>query len=224
MISHCTGDVGKRMRSFGRRSAALTAAFALMVGGFAGQTAAGCGDRVPSISPQAPGLAHLALYRPDDPGRLVSVYDAWTESAPIVGLWEFEFHLKGAQNGLPDGALFDWGLATWHSDGSEIQFSAGRPPVAGDVCMGVWHMVGPNTFQLHHIALGLTPPDASGMFVGPAIIRATVTVNAAGNSYSGPYSVTIYPGSPDDGTEFNESGAPLVGFTGTITAKRVLPD
>jgi hypothetical protein len=44
---------------------------------------------------------------------------------------------------------------------------------------------------------------------------------ANGDSYMGPYSVTIYPGSPDNGTEFNESGTPLVTFTGTITAKRV---
>jgi hypothetical protein len=87
--------------------------------------------------------------------------------------------------------------------------------------MGVWRQVGKHQFKLHHIALGLTPPVATGTFVGPAIIRATVTVDGEADSYTGPYSVTIYPGSPDNGTEFNESGTPLVTFTGTITAKRV---
>lgn len=150
-----------------------------------------------------------------------SVSNDWFASGAIVGLWEFEFHLNGAQNGLPDKALFDWGLATWHDDGTEIQFSAGRPPSAGDVCMGVWRQVGKRQFKLHHIALGLTPPVADGTFVGPAVIQATVTLGGDADSFTGPYSVTIYPGSPDNGTEFNESGTPLVTFTGTITAKRV---
>ena len=48
-----------------------------------------------------------------------------------------------------------------------------------------------------------------------------MTVDSDADSYTGPYSVTIYPGSPDNGTEFNEKGTPLVTFTGTITAKRV---
>jgi len=171
----------------------------------AGQASAGCGD-VPQPSARASG------FHPTD----------YVESVPIVGLWEFEFHLKGDQNGFSNGTLFDWGLATWHSDGTEIQFSAGRPPVAGDVCMGAWREIAHGQYSLHHIALGLTPPDASGMFVGPAIIRATVTVAPNGESYSGPYSITIYAGSPTDGTEFNESGAPLMTFSGMITAKRVI--
>jgi hypothetical protein len=167
-----------------------------------------------------------AVYRPGEADftTLTQVSDEATDSAPIVGLWEFEVHLSGAQNGLPDNALFDWGLATWHDDGTEIQFSAGRPPSAGDVCMGVWKQVGRSKFKLHHIALGLTPPDSTGSFIGPAIIDASVTVDPSGKSYTGRYTISIYPGSPDDGTEFNESGAPLVGFVGTITAKRVTPN
>ena len=62
---------------------------------------------------------------------------------------------------------------------------------------------------------------ATGTFVGPAIINATVTVDPSGDSYTGPYSISIYPGSPNNGTEFNESGTPLETFAGTITAKRV---
>ena len=151
----------------------------------------------------------------------IPVADEGNENAPIVGLWEFEVHLKGAQNGLLDNALFDWGLATWHDDGTEIQFSAARPPSAGDICMGVWQQVGRSKFKLHHVALGLTPPASTGTYVGPAIISANVTVDPSGNSYAGQYTISVYPGSPDNGTEFNESGTPLVTFIGTITAKRV---
>jgi hypothetical protein len=46
-------------------------------------------------------------------------------------------------------------------------------------------------------------------------------------SYSGSYSVRIYPGLPTSGTpfdEFNDTGAPLVAFTGTIVAHRVTAD
>jgi len=207
------------------KGTALTLTLALMGLTVAGQAGAGCGDvSSPGTEKLSSARSTLAVYRPDadQSGAFIQVWD--TENAPIVGLWTFEVHLNGAQNGLPNAALFDWGLATWHSDQTEIQFSAGRPPVAGDVCMGAWKEIGRHKYKLHHIALGLTPPDASGLFVGPAIIRATVTVDSDGDSYTGPYSVTIYPGSPDNGTEFDETGAPLATFTGTITAKRVIAD
>ncbi len=148
----------------------------------------------------------------------------WYDNRSIVGLWEFEVHLSGAQNGLPDNFLLDWGLATWHDDGTEIQFSAGRPPSAGDVCMGVWKQAGKATFKLHHVALGLTPPNASGTFIGPTIIRADVHVEPAGDNYKGPYTLNVYPGSPDNGTEFTERGAPLATFVGVVRAKRVKAD
>jgi hypothetical protein len=209
------------MKQFGIKAAGLAIACGLL-GLTAGQAYAGCSDGV--APPKTPSSARFvpAVYHPGPASAaFMTVSDDWSESSAIVGLWEFEVHLNGAQNGLPDKALFDWGLATWHDDGTEIQFSAGRPPSAGDVCMGVWRQVGKHQFKLHHIALGLTPPVATGTFVGPAIIRATVIVDGDADSYTGPYSVTIYPGSPDNGTEFNETGTPLVTFTGTITAKRV---
>ena len=200
------------MKQFAIKTAGLAIACGLL-GLTAGQAYAGCSDGAAPAKDHASARFAPAVY--------MNVSDEWSESSAIVGLWEFEFHLNGAQNGLADKTLFDWGLATWHDDGTEIQFSAGRPPSAGDVCMGVWRQVGRHQFKLHHIALGLTPPTASGTFVGPAIIRATVTVDNDGDSYSGPYSISLYPGSPDNGTEFNEKGTPLVTFTGTITARRV---
>ncbi len=187
------------------------------------QARAGCSDFDAPHTALSAGKFTPAYYRPGELA-VASLHAVSSESsAPIVGLWEFEFRLKGDQNGLRDGTLFDWGLATWHADGTEIQFSAGRPPSAGDVCMGVWKQVGYHTFKLHHIALGLTPPDASGSFIGPAIIRATVTLDSDSDTYSGSYSVSLYSGTPDNGTEFNENGSPMVTFSGNITARRVNP-
>ncbi len=200
--------------------AAPIAAGALLA--ITGQARAGC------ASPDAPKIqAPRAATRSMEAGAQfvltgdVPATDAVSEAPAITGLWEFEFHLDGAQNGFADRALFDWGLATWHEDGTEIQFSAARTPAAGDICMGAWRQIGHNTYKLHHIALGLTPPDATGTFQGPAIIRATVKVDPTGETYTGPYSVSIYPGSPDNGTEFNESGTPVAVFSGTVTARRV---
>jgi hypothetical protein len=191
----------------------------------AGEAAASCGDATSPDTRRQPSSNRLrpAMYRPDDfsASAVRTGFELYTPAPAVVGLWEFEVHLTSAQNGFPKGFLLDWGLATWHTDGTEIQFSAGRPPAAGDVCMGAWREVGPLKFDLHHVALGLTPPDASGMFVGPTIITATVTVDRSGDSYAGPYNLNVYAGSPDNGTEFNETGAPLMTFTGTITAKRV---
>ena len=205
---------------------AVPAILGLLIAGLAttGQARAGCSDVAQPSTHHSSARFTPAVYRPGESifTAFTPVGDEWTDSASIVGLWEFEVHLNGAQNGLPDNALFDWGLATWHDDGTEIQFSAGRPPSAGDVCMGVWRQVGKSKFKLHHIALGLTPPNSTtGTFIGPAIISAKVTVDPSGNSYTGPYTLNMYAGSPDDGTEFNESGTPIVTFIGTITAKRV---
>lgn len=209
------------MKQFDIKAATFVVTFGLLAL-TAGEAYAGCSDGMAPAKDHASARFAPAVYHPaSGSAALMNVSEEWSESSAIVGLWEFEVHLNGAQNGLPDKALFDWGLATWHDDGTEIQFSAGRPPSAGDVCMGVWRQVGRHEFKLHHIALGLTPPVATGTFVGAGVIRATVTVDGDADSYTGPYSVTIYAGSPDNGTEFNESGTPLMTFSGTITAKRV---
>src|SRR5260370_22445787 len=125
------------MKQFDIKAAGLAVAWSLL-GLTAGQAYAGCSDGV------APAKAHSsarfvpAVYRPGSASTaFMTVSDEWSESSAIVGLWEFEVHLDGAQNGLPDKALFDSGLATWHDYVTGIQFSAGWPPRAGCVCQGV---------------------------------------------------------------------------------------
>jgi hypothetical protein len=195
----------------------VAASIAISVAGTAAH--ATCGD-APHAAKHSGASFTPALYQVDEDG---DKQKDWYDNRSIVGLWEFEVHLTGAQNGLPDNFLLDWGLATWHEDGTEIQFSAGRAPSAGDVCMGAWRQLGKAEFKLHHIALGLTPPDASGTFVGPTILRAEVHVDPSGESYKGPYTLTVYSGSPANGTEFIETGTPLVSFVGVVSAKRVKP-
>ena len=152
------------MKQFDIKAAGLAVTIGLL-GLTGGPAYAGCSDGVApakehSSAPFVPAVYHPAFAS----AAFMTVSDQLIESSAIVGLWEFEVHLNGAQNGLPDQALFDWGLATWHDDGTEIQFSAGRPPSAGDVCMGVWRQVGKHQFKLHHVALGLTPPGSDRHF------------------------------------------------------------
>ena len=191
--------------------------------GMAGLAQAACGEGTASAAKRPAVLFAPQSYRPA--GFVAAAYlpvtsEAWNGS--IVGLWEFQVHATVAEAGLPVGGMLDWGLATWHDDGTEIQFSAGRPYTAGDVCMGAWKPVGPGKFQLNHIALGMDLATGA-TFDGLTNIRATVTVSRDGNSFSGPYTIIQYSGNPADGTEFDQSTV-LYTLTGWVTAKRVTAD
>jgi hypothetical protein len=125
----------------------------------------------------------------------------------IVGLWEFRL----------DGAPPDFGTQAWHSDGTEVMFSAGRNPAIGAVCQGVWRQIGRRTYSLNHIAMGWD----LGFFGLRIHIHAVVTVDRAGDTYSGTYTAAAYAVTPEN--PFDESNQ-IGGGTGTITGKRVRPD
>ena len=124
----------------------------------AGQADAGCLDgllnlarsgKSPSPAQQV-SPAHFvpAVYRLGDAsGAFLRVNDRRDDDESIVGLWQFRM------DGPPAP---DFGTQAWHSDGTELMFSAGRDPAKGDVCQGVWQKVGPRTYSLNHIAMGWT--------------------------------------------------------------------
>ncbi|WP_130619349.1 hypothetical protein [Dyella amyloliquefaciens] len=130
---------------------------------------------------------------------------------PITGLYQFTFTAKG-NKGIPDGTVLDQGFATWHADGTEIM-NSGKPPITQSFCMGAWAQTGVRTYKLNHWALGW---DNTGtVFLGPTNIQESVKLDAAGNSYSGSFSITPYPpsGSP--------AGTPVVGV---VSATRISAD
>jgi hypothetical protein len=119
--------------------------------------------------------------------------------------------------------VVDFGTVQWHSDGTEITFSGGRPPSSGDVCMGVWKKTGRNTYKLNHIALAWisadTPPQLGGpvspaVFVGPATIRQVVTLDRSGNSFEG--SLTIDQYAQDETTLLQHIGGKVVATRVTV--------
>ena len=160
-------------------------ALATMLGPYAH---AGCGLYTPvphhvSWQPQvaSPRLVLAALAIDED---------AATPHGPtIVGTWK-EHWISEGSDGIKDGTEVDAGYASWHSDGTEINVSGLRPPVTGDVCLGVWIKTGPRTYQLNHFGISY---DATGVnLVGPARIQQWLTIDPKGNSTSGKFTIDQY--------------------------------
>jgi hypothetical protein len=116
--------------------------------------------------------------------------------AMIVGMW----HVKLVSQTItlfnnapalpfPEGVEFDAGYQQWHSDGTEMLNSGGRPPVISSFCMGVWEQVGPRTFKLNHFAVSWTP---GGTRTGPTTIVEEVTVSPNGETFTGQFTITDY--------------------------------
>ena len=170
-------------------------------------TKTGCGysleqPTTPIRPQQRPGQAE----KRDGSPRLILVADHSGEGdgATIVGLWRVQLLLA-------DGTVFDSGYATWHSDGTELM-NSGRPPMTGSFCMGAWKLTNQGTYQLNHIALSW---DSTGtVFVGPANIRETITVDPSGNTYSGSFTLNQY----------DANGNLLAHFAGKVVAQRITAD
>jgi hypothetical protein len=146
-----------------------------------------------------PGGAHLLLA------------DDVLNPSPIVGLWHVKFYLKDTP-GFKDGTEFDAGYSIWHSDGTEMTLSGGRPPLIGDVCMGVWKHLGHGVYKLNHFGASY---DNSGLnLIGPARIQETVTLDRDRDSFSGPFTIDQY----------TEAGNLAGHFQGTITGTRITVD
>jgi hypothetical protein len=198
-----------------------------------GEASAGCGMYDgPAVKPAAwdmrvrdPSALMHAVYRPGSERFIRADFDATALTAGIVGLWKFQFISDGTAYPapIPYGALVDFGTVQWHSDGTEIMFSGGRPPSSGDVCMGVWEKTGTNSYALKHVALAWissdTPPPlgpkSPAVFVGPAIIREVVTLDRAQNHFAGSFTIDQY--AQDETTLLQHIG-------GKVTATRITVD
>jgi hypothetical protein len=145
------------------------------------------------------------------PASLQLVSNSDSDSASIVGLWNFTFVSEG-NPGIPDGTVIDAGYAAWHSDGTEIINSGAHAPMTGNFCMGVWKQTKHSTFKLNHFAL---PWDPTGtFFVGPANLKEEVVLDRSKNSYSGTFTIDQY----------DTNGNLLAHIAGTTSAQRVTVD
>ncbi len=113
--------------------------------------------------------------------------------------------------GIPDGTLIDWGFAQWHSDGTEITNSAGRTPITGNFCMGVWKKVAGSKYKLNHFGVSYDP---SSNIIGPAHILEEVVVDQSQEAFSGTFSIDQY----------DLAGNLLAHVQGRISGTRITPD
>lgn len=156
--------------------------------------------RTPHARPAATsGLFQTAGYTfaGDDDMRRPAAYQG-----SIVGLWNVTFTSGGQQ--------VDTAYVQWHADGTEFMQSAGRSPASGNVCVGVYRQTGFGSYRLSHYALAYDP--ASGKLTNRIVFRMDVSLDGTGNTYSGPFTQTIYDAA---------SGAQVVQFTGTVTGQRI---
>jgi hypothetical protein len=133
--------------------------------------------------------------------------------ASIVGMWEVQLISKGNTGHnppIPDGALIDFGFTQWHSDGTEIQNSAGVP--GGGFCLGVWGQTGFLTFELNHFPIAFSA--TTGAVANYINIREQVTLSPSGDSYTGTFTENIY----------DPKGNQVDHLAGTITATRITVD
>lgn len=132
-------------------------------------------------------------------------------SASIAGMWKVQLISKGNTShnpSIPDGALIDFGYTQWHSDGTEIQNSAGVP--GGGFCLGVWGQTGFLTFELNHFPIAF-----NGSTVAAYInIREQVTLSPSGDSYTGTFTEDVY----------DPKGNHVDHLAGTVVATRMTVD
>ena len=139
-----------------------------------------------------------------------SNFTASAAPGAIVGMWRFAFT-------APDGGPIDWGFQTWHSDGTELTNSGGRPARSGNFCVGVWEQRSSRVYVLNHwaIAWGLPPDFDDSTLSGLVNIKERVQVDHTGNAMTGTVSLDLYA---VDGTTLL---AHIV--DGTVSGTRITP-
>jgi len=139
--------------------------------------------------------------RPALPSELMAKVTASPTAAhgTIVGLWDVTYTTS-------DNQPFQESYDMWHRDGTELE-TANVSPIVGNVCIGVWRMVG-SEIHLHHVGWGF---DGAGNLVGPFTVDDVLALGNRGNSYSGSF----------DFKQYDTNGNLLQEVTGTISATRI---
>lgn len=130
---------------------------------------AGCGE--PFRAGSVPKLSWMDHQAGDEQGT----------PATIVGLWHVKYTAA-------DGSAFLESFKTWHRDGTEFE-QAFLPPVAGNVCFGVWKAVGQLVVKLHHVGLMFNP---DGSIKATFTVDEVDTVAADNTTYKGAFDFKVF--------------------------------
>jgi hypothetical protein len=172
----------------------LAAVFSVL---FASSARASCFDRPLQRAIGAPRLQHNGSNAPGLADR---------DLDSIVGMWAVDF-FDGT------GALWDQGFELFHADGTELNVDNGVPPVLGNVCVGVWELVGPRAIKLRHMTWNWNP---DGTKAGTFLLLMTVRLDRHGRAYSGRFVA--------DSFDLDGHLIDSAHVEGTVEAKRITVD
>jgi hypothetical protein len=152
---------------------------------------AACFSKVPALRSglplAAPSSARASTNNDDD--------DDWDSDRgeSIVGLWDTKFFFGPASGGV----VIDRTFQQFHSDRTELMISNGLHPSFGNVCVGVWKLVGRRTIKLRHVTWNWNAPPATGPFDvsgfgGTFVMEVTLRVNRGRETFSGTWSSISY--------------------------------
>jgi len=194
------------------RAITMTLSAGIFVTLFVSKASAGCGEipKGPFEFPQASADSRVLAASAEPENALAR---GGSSTASIVGLWKTQFVSLGNTGNnppIPDGALIDFGYTQWHSDGTEIQNSAGVP--GGGFCLGVWGQTGFLTFELNHFPIAFNA--TTGAVANYINLHEQVTLSPSGDSYTGTFTEDVY----------NTVGSRVDHLAGTINATRLTVD
>jgi hypothetical protein len=177
---------------------AKLAACLVLVIGLSASALAACGD---SLSDMAAAAALHGLSSsqssPTQPGTASS--SDGPVNLSIVGLWHTYF--------TAGGQTIQEAFQVWNLGGTEIH-NPNVDPRSGNICLGAWTNVGPNTYKLAHRVWWY---DASGDFMGTIHLTEVVSVGKSGNTHRGSFALDFYD--PSDNFLFEVAGK--------VTAERI---
>ena len=193
------------------RAIAVTLSAGIFVTLFVSQAFAGCGDL------NLRGPFEFPAHAVDAPVRAAAVTEKTSDDTPttasIVGMWKVQFISKGNTSHnppIPDGALIDFGFMQWHSDGTEIQNSAGVP--GGGFCLGTWVQTGFLGYELNHFPVAFDP--TTGKVANYVNLREQATLAPDGTFYAGTFTEDIY----------DPTGKQVDHLAGILSAERINVD
>jgi hypothetical protein len=106
-----------------------------------------------------------------------------------------------------NGQTIQEAFQIWNTGGTEVH-NPNVDPRTGNVCLGAWTAVGPQTYTLIHRVWWY---DSTGDFQGTIHLHETVTLGNRGNSHTGAFTLDFY----DPNNNF------LYEVAGNVVAERV---
>ena len=167
------------------------ATFMVLVIGLSASGFASCGDSLSAMAAAAVGH-----FRPIQQGSPSSVDSSGSSS--IVGLWYVQFTI--------DGSVIQDAFQLWNAGGTEVH-NPNVDPRGGNVCLGVWKLVG-SKYKLAHRVWNY---DTTGDWLGTINMSETVALSPDGNSHKGSFTLDFY----------DPSGNFIMELDGTVTGERI---